>query len=140
MGQLPVLLDLLKAFGLRIPDRTAFEQAECRFALEGPRVLVQQLDLYGNAVSLKGQGACDLDGDNLNLDFTASLGRLSQVLPPGLDVLPEAISQQLYKIKMRGKLGGSGKGGGAGAAGSGLIFDQVPVPAVVEPLRRAMRN
>src|SRR5205823_2663273 len=106
-------------------------QAQLTFGLEGPRLIVQQLDLYGNAVSLRGQGTCDLDGDNLNLDFTASPGRLSQVLPPGLDVIPDAISQQLYKIKMKGKLS---KGGG------GLIFDQVPVPAVVEPLRRAMRQ
>lgn len=130
MGQLPVLLDLVKAFGLRMPDRTAFEQAQLTFGLEGPRVIVQQLELYGNAISLRGQGTCDLDGDNLNLDFTTSPGRLSQLLPPGLDGIPDAISQQLYKIKMRGKLSKSG----------GLSFEQVPVPAVVEPLRRAMRQ
>ena len=57
-------------------------------------------------------------------------GSVTQVLPAGFDVIPQAISGQLLKIKMRGKLG---KGGG-------LIFQQVPVPAVVEPLRRAMRN
>ena len=37
MGQLPVLLDLVKAFGLRVPDRTAFEEAHMIFGVEGLR-------------------------------------------------------------------------------------------------------
>jgi hypothetical protein len=128
MGQLPVLLDLLKAFGLRVPDRTAFEQAHLVFAIEGPQVNVQQLDLYGNAISLRGQGTCDLDGSNLNLDFTATMGRLTQLLPAGMDVIPQAISQQLFKIKMRGKLG----------KGTEMRFDKELVPGVSEPIKRAL--
>jgi hypothetical protein len=127
MGQLPILLDLLKAFGLRMPDRTAFEQAHLIFGIEGPRLSVQQLDLYGNAISLRGQGTCDLDGSNLNLDFTATVGRLSQMLPAGIDAIPQAISQQLLKIKMRGKLGKGGE----------VRFDKELVPGVTEPLRWA---
>jgi hypothetical protein len=127
MGQLPVLLDLLKAFGLRLPDRTAFEQAEMVFAIEGPQVRVQQLDLYGNAISLKGLGTIDLDGSNLELDFTATPGLISKVLPTGIDAIPQMISQQFLKIKMRGKVG---KGGD-------IRFDKELVPGVIEPLRRA---
>ncbi len=52
--KLPLQLDLLKAFGLRLPDRTAFEQAHAVFAVDGPQLEVQGLDLYGNAVSLRG--------------------------------------------------------------------------------------
>ena len=37
---LPFLLDLLKFLGLRWPDRTAFEEAHCVFAIEGNRVAV----------------------------------------------------------------------------------------------------
>jgi hypothetical protein len=128
MGQLPVLLDLLKAFGLRVPDRTAFEEAHMVFAVEGPQLRVQQLDLYGNAISLRGQGTVDLDGNNLNLDFTATPGRFSQVLPSGIDAIPQMISQQFLKIKMRGKLG----------QGGNIRFDKELVPGVVEPLRRAI--
>jgi hypothetical protein len=125
MGQLPVLLDLVKAFGLRVPDRTAFEQAHLVFGLQGPQVVVQQLDLYGNAISLRGQGTCDVTGNNLNLDFTATMGRFTQMLPASIDAIPQAISQQLLKIKMRGKLGKDGK----------VQFDKELVPAVMEPLR-----
>ena len=89
---------------------------------------VQQLDLFGNAISLSGQGTVDLDGNNLNLDFTATPGRFTQVLPSGIDAIPQMISQQFLKIKMRGKLG---KGGD-------IRFDKELVPAVVDPLRRVM--
>ncbi|MFO0930123.1 MAG: AsmA-like C-terminal region-containing protein [Gemmataceae bacterium] len=128
MGQLPVLLDLVKAFGLRVPDRTAFEQAHMLFGIEGPQLAVRQLDLYGNAISLRGQGNVDLDGNHLNLEFTATPGRVSQILPVGFDAIPQAISQQFFKIKMHGKLGKDGP----------LRFDKELIPAVVEPLRRAI--
>jgi hypothetical protein len=128
MGQLPVLLDLLKAFGLRMPDRTAFEEAHLLFAIEGPRLHVGQLDLFGNAVSLRGQGSADLDGSNLNLDFTATPGQFGKVLPPGIHGLGQLISQQVLKIKMRGKLGKDGQ----------VRFDKELMPAVVEPIKRAI--
>ena len=128
MGQLPVLLDLLKAFGLRVPDRTAFEQAHMIFAIEGPRVRVQQLDLFGNAVSLRGQGTVDLDGDNLDLDFTATPGLLVKLLPAGIDSIPPWLSQQILKIKMVGKVG---KGGD-------FRFDKELAPVVIDPLRRVI--
>jgi hypothetical protein len=129
MGRLPLLLDLLKAFGLRMPDRTAFEQAHLTFAIEGPQVRVQQLDLYGNALSLRGAGTLDLDGNNVNLDFSATPGRVTQVLPAGLDAIPQTLSSQLFKIKMRGKLG---KGG--------MRLEKELVPGVVEPIKRALGN
>jgi hypothetical protein len=131
MGQLPLLLDLLKAFGLRMPDRTAFEEAHLLFAVEGPQVRVGQLELYGNAVSLHGQGTVDLDGNNVNLDFSATPGRLKWVLPEGVDLLPQALSQQILKIKARGKIAGSGPD-------DGVRFEKVLVPGVFEPITRAM--
>jgi hypothetical protein len=128
MGELPLLLDLVKAVGLRVPDRTAFEQAHMVFAVEGPQVRVQQLDLYGNAVSVRGQGTVDLDGNNVSLDFSATPGRFAQVLPPVLDAIPQAISQQILKIKMRGRLG----------QGGAVRFEKELVPGVLEPIKRAV--
>jgi hypothetical protein len=128
MGQLPLLLGLVKALNLREPDRTMFEQAQMRFAIEGPRVQVQQLDLFGNAISLRGEGTVDLDGSNVSLDFSATPGRVTQMLPAGLDQIPQAISGQLLKIKMRGKLGKGGQ----------IKFDKELIPGVFEPLRRVV--
>ncbi len=123
--KLPLQLDLLKAFGLRLPDRTAFEQAHAVFAIDGPQLQVQSLDLYGNAISLRGKGTVDLSGSDLNLDFNADWGRMAQVLPPGVNEVPRAISDQLLKIKMRGTIGD-------------VHFEKELAPLVVEPIMRVL--
>jgi hypothetical protein len=122
--RLPLELDLLKAFGLRLPDRTAFEQAHAVFAIDGPQLQVQSLDLYGNAISLRGKGTVDLDGNNLNLDFNADWGRLSQVLPDPVNEIPRAVSDQLLKIKMRGRIGD-------------VHLEKEVAPGVIEPILKA---
>jgi hypothetical protein len=123
--RLPPLLALLQCFGLRQPDRTAFEQAHMVFAFEGPRMKVSQLELLGNAISLYGQGTLNLNGSDLNLDFTATPGRLTQVLPNGIDDLPRVISGQLLKVKMRGDL-------------AKAHYEAEPVPAVTAPIRKVL--
>src|SRR5262249_46410679 len=105
MYNLPVLLDLLKVIGLRVPDRTAFEEAPAALDTKGGGVHATRLELFGNAISLRGQGEMNLDGSDINLDFNADWGRITQVLPPGINQIPPAISDQLLKVKMRGSLG-----------------------------------
>jgi hypothetical protein len=122
--RLPFLLGLLKAFGLRWPDRTAFEQARMLFAIEGPQMRIHGLDLYGDAISLRGQGTLNLDGSNLNLDFSADWGRMSQMMLPGINDLSQALSDQLFKIKVRGKI-------------ASPRFDKELIPAVVDPIKKA---
>jgi hypothetical protein len=124
---LPLLLDLLKVLGLRPLDRTAFEEAHASFSIKGPRVTVSQLDLYGNAISLSGQGELNLDGSDVQLDFYAVWGRIMQVLPTMLRPLPPAVAQQLLKIKMRGKV-------------ENVICTKEPVPGLVEPLERLLKR
>jgi hypothetical protein len=121
--KLPALLDLVKAFGLRLPDRTAFDQAGATFAIEGPQMRFEQIDLVGNAISLRGQGTADLDGSNLNLDFNADWARLGQVLPEVMTQIPRRISDELLKVKVRGRVGD-------------MRFEPELVPAVTEPVKR----
>jgi hypothetical protein len=123
--RLPVLLDLLKAFGLRKPDGTAFVKAHMAFGIENAKVHVEALDLIGNAISLRGQGTADLDGSNLNLDFNADWGRFPELLPRGIILIPQAIGDQLLKIKVRGKLGA-------------VRFDKELIPGVIEPLKKGL--
>jgi hypothetical protein len=104
MYNLPPLLQLLKVLGLHPPDRTAFEEAHATFTIRGPRVQVSQVDLLGNAISLSGKGEMNLDGSDVSLDFYAVWSRVMQVLPPVIDKIPPAISKNLLKIKMRGRL------------------------------------
>jgi hypothetical protein len=123
--RLPLLLDLLKLFGLRMPERTAFEQARMIFGIEGPQMRVHGIDLIGNAISLRGQGTLNLDGSNLNLDFSADWGRVPQMLPPGLSDLLQAGSDQLFKIKLRGKI-------------SSPRFEKELIPGVVDPIKKVL--
>ncbi len=121
--KLPPLLDLVKAFGLRVPDGIAFEQAHAAFRIDGPVLHIQQLDLYGNAVSLRGQGTSNLDGTDLNLDFNADWGRMNQLFPEQVTDVSKALSDQLLKIKMRGKIGN-------------IKLERVFVPGIVEPTKK----
>ncbi|HTU20674.1 MAG TPA: AsmA-like C-terminal region-containing protein [Gemmataceae bacterium] len=127
MYRLPLLLDLLKAFGLRVPDRTAFEQARMIFGIEGPQMRVHELDLIGNAISLRGQGTLNLDGSNLNLDFSADWGHMPQMLPHPVSDFSQAISDQLFKIKLRGKI-------------ASPHFEKELIPGVVEPIKKVLRG
>jgi hypothetical protein len=125
--KLPALLDLVKAFGLRKPDGTAFVEAHSTFAIVGPQLRFQDLDLVGNAISLRGSGAVNLDGSNLNLDFNADWGQAGKLFPPALVEIPRAIGDQLFKIKVRGKLG------------PGQIrYEKELLPAVTEPIKQLM--
>lgn len=121
---LPLFLDLLKFLGLRWPDRTAFDQAHAAFSIQGDRMSFSQLELYGNAVSLHGQGDMKLDGSDVRLDFIPVWGRIEQVLPPIWQPLPSTIGKNLLKIEVRGKLGNS----------KDLRFHKKPIPGVLDPL------
>jgi hypothetical protein len=121
--RLPPLLDLLKAIGLRAPDHTAFERARVVFSVEGQRVKVSELDLFGSAVSLRGHGEMNIDGTDLFLDFHADPGMVTQVLPPLLTEIPKEVSNQLLTIKVRGQL-------------TDPKFEKELVPGVTEPVRK----
>src|SRR5438128_12625724 len=96
MYSLPMVLDLLKVITvLHAPDGTAFEEAHAEFKIHGKRIEVQRLDLLGNAVSLGGKGAMDLDGSNLAMSFYAVVGHVAQMLPPGLREVPPWLSKNL---------------------------------------------
>jgi hypothetical protein len=121
---LPLVLDLLKFLGLRWPDQTLFEQAHAVYSIHGERVQFNQLDLFGNVISLHGQGDMKLDGSDVRLDFIPVWGRIEQVLPPIWQNIPSAIGKNLLKIEVRGKVGEK----------NDLHFHKKPVPALVDPL------
>jgi hypothetical protein len=120
---LPPLVNLLKFLALRLPDRTAFEEAHAEFEIQGPRARVTRLDLFGNAISLRGQGDLRLDGHDLNLDFNADWARFPQVLPGSMKRIPTAISDQLLRIKMRGDV-------------TDPKFQKDFVPIVTDPMKK----
>jgi hypothetical protein len=121
--RLPWTLDLLKTISLQVPDRTAFEKARATFAIEGPRLVVQELELTGNAINLRGGGSLNLDGSNLALDFSTDLW--GKMLPRGLNDVPRFLSDQLFKIKVRGRLGQ-------------VRYEKELMPSMMAPLKQAL--
>jgi hypothetical protein len=126
---LPPLVDLLKFLGLRWPDRTLFDQAHAAFTIHGEQLHFNELELFGNAISLHGEGDMNLDGRNVRLDFIPVWGRIEQVLPPVWQPLPSTIGKNLLMIEVRGEVGKD----------KGLHFNKKPVPGLVKPLLE-MRN
>jgi hypothetical protein len=124
IGNLPLLLDLLKFLGLRWPDRTMFDEAHASFNIHGPRVHIERMELLGNAVSLYGEGDFRIDGSDVKLDLYPSWGRLEQ-LAGQAKAIPAEISKQLLKIEMRGQVSSNP---------NDLKFTKKPVPFLVDPL------
>jgi hypothetical protein len=122
---LPFLLDLIKFLGLRWPDRTFFEEAHADFSIHGRRLNIDRLDLWGHVLSLSGKGGLNLDGTETALDFYPSWGRVEQLLPPAVRTVPPALSKNLLKIEVRGRVGGSPEE---------LHFHKMPIPVLVDPI------
>jgi hypothetical protein len=91
------------------------------------RVHVNNLDLFGDAISLRGAGDLNLDGSDINLDFNVDWARVPQMLPGDMKKIPHAISDQLLRIKMRGQLGD-------------ITCTKEQVPKQHDPFRKLMRG
>jgi len=122
---LPLLLDLIKFLGLRWPDRTMFEEAHAQFAIRGRRVRIQNLELFGNAVSFTGKGELGLDGSDLAIEMYPSWARIEQLLPPALRSMPPAVSKNILTVEAKGKITGNP---------DDIKFLKRPMPIIVDPL------
>jgi hypothetical protein len=103
-----------------------FEEAHVRFTIEGPRVDISRIDLLGAAISFGGSGTLRLDSNVFNLELYAVWGRIVQLSPPPFKQIWPTLSEQLWKIKMRGKLGETPK------------FERELVPGLIEPLEKLL--
>jgi hypothetical protein len=130
MYSLPLLLDLLKFLGLRLPDRTLFEEAHARFELKGQTAEFSKLEMFGNVISLRGKGNMDFSNQEafgLNLDFNVDWARIGQVLPQPLKSLESTVSDNLYMVRMRGTT-------------KKPEFSQVPFPTLTGPIKEILNN
>jgi hypothetical protein len=106
---LPHLLDLLKLLGLNLPDRTGFEEFHTTFNIQGTKVNVQKIDLLGNALSLSGKGDFDLSSRELQLEVYPMFGRVEQLFPTPIRLLPSTFSKNLLIVDVRGKVSANTK-------------------------------
>jgi hypothetical protein len=98
--ELPQIISLFKLLSVRSPDRTAFTTSDAQFRIQGNRVYFDQLDLSGDAISLKGMGEMDFQR-RINLQFYTIMGREQQWVPIIRPLLGEA-SRQFLLIHVDG--------------------------------------
>ncbi len=103
LGELPVLLAMLKVFSIREPDRTAFDSGVIDFRVEGEHIYLDSIELTGNAISLLGTGEMNLERE-VQLVFSAVAGRSDWQLPMFKTALGQA-SQQFMEIHVGGTIG-----------------------------------
>jgi hypothetical protein len=101
---LPVMLSLLKIARAKVPDSTAFTQSDIQFEIQqGEHIILKQINLDGDAISLSGNGELTLDGQTNPISMTlhAAGGRGAMPIVEGL--LSEA-SKQILLIHVGGTL------------------------------------
>ncbi len=102
MGELPIMVSMLKVLRNRAPDTTAFNGVDAQFRLVGKKVHFEQLDILGDAISLKGKGTVGFDRQ-ANLDFYSYMGRHEINIPVVRQMLGQA-SANLLQISVTGPI------------------------------------
>ena len=77
--ELPLFVQMFQMPQLRVPDRTAFAQADLRFTIASSRFDFKSIELLGDAMSLRGRGYVGFDG-KMDLEFGSHPGRGSRRL------------------------------------------------------------
>ena len=77
--ELPLFVQMFQMPQLRVPDRTAFAQADLRFTIANSRFDFKSIELLGDAMSLRGRGYVGFDG-RMDLEFGSHPGRGSRRL------------------------------------------------------------
>ena len=101
--EVPVMLALLNVLRIKEPDRTAFDQGQMEFTVNGENIDFQKIELNGDALSLIGQGTVNLDSE-VDLDFYTTMGRNRWFIPV-LTKLYHAGSKQVWWVEVDGTLG-----------------------------------
>jgi hypothetical protein len=100
--ELPIMVSLLKILSGRVPDSTAFTKSNVDFHIQGEHVLLDNVTLSGDAVSLYGTGQMNFERQ-INLTFH-SLGGNDDYRPALLRKVMGGASQQIMQIHVEGTL------------------------------------
>lgn len=100
LGELPVMLRLVKFLKLSPASKTAFDAASVAIRVQDGQAYLDPIQFTGDAFSLRGAGTLDLQGD-LNLRLRILYGRDKWHVPVVSDALREA-SGKFFDIHVSG--------------------------------------
>lgn len=119
--ELPIFVQVFKVLTFVPPDKTAFTYALASFRIAGGLVQFGEIDLVGDAISLRGKGTVSFDG-RIALEFYSMLPR---------NQLPIPIVKQLVSTATSGWVGVTVRG-----TADAPIAEVRPVPQLDNTLRR----
>lgn len=101
--ELPVMVSLLKIARAKSPDSTAFTQSDIAFDVRDRHIILNQINLNGDAISLTGTGELTIDGQTnpISLQLHTQVGRGD--VPVLKDLLSET-SKQIMMLHVEGPL------------------------------------
>lgn len=102
IGELSLLVSLLKVAKRGTVDTSAFNQCEVAFQLQGRHIYLKQVDFLGDVVNLYGVGETDFD-QNLKLVFSPSVGRSDYYFPMVKNLVGQA-NGQIMKMYVTGTM------------------------------------
>ncbi len=100
--ELPIVLSLLRTLRTGSTDRSAFDEADIDFRLQGEHAYLDHVDLRGDALTLKGIGELSRDLD-VNINFYTVVGREDSYVAAVRPLLGMA-SRRMLVVKVRGPL------------------------------------
>jgi hypothetical protein len=103
IGELPVIVALLKVLNLKRPDTNAFTKSDVTFHIEGEHVILKNIEFSGDAISLVGDGEANLNTE-INLKLQPIVGRSDLQLPAWKRLMGGA-SEQIMQVHVTGTLG-----------------------------------
>ncbi|MCG3137626.1 MAG: hypothetical protein HJJLKODD_01475 [Phycisphaerae bacterium] len=101
--QLPLLLAILNVINLAQLEEGAFQQVECSYSLEGGQILINDLLLNGQAISLRGTGSLTWPEKELRLKMVA-VGPENGFRLPVLTHIVEEAASELFEVEVGGTL------------------------------------
>ena len=100
--ELPFILSLFRTLRSGSVDRTAFDESDVQFRIQGDHVTFDKLDLLGDGIALKGVG--EMSGrQEVNLDFYTIIGKRNAYLNSIRPVLGIA-SNRFLQIHVEGPI------------------------------------
>jgi hypothetical protein len=100
--ELPLLMSLLKVLRTGAPDKTAFNQSDIAFRIQGPHIYLDTINFLGDVVDLYGYGETGFD-QHLKLFFRSELGPREYLLPAVKELVGQA-SQRIMQLYVDGTL------------------------------------
>ena len=140
VGQLPLVLSLFKILTVKPPNSKAFSRSDIKYRIDGNHILFDEINFYGDAISLLGKGEMDLD-KNIRMIFHPIMGNGQQNIPLVRPVLGLA-GKQLVWIYVYGTFDDPKTARqalpGVRRAVEGLQAElEQPAGAAISPLRQA---